>query len=82
LDEFDSQQVTIKDNSHGSGQVLPIRVQEDCLHKLLTDPTEQLRQVDMMERFSNCDETITKGFSQQEGVDLDETLTPMVEGFS
>jgi hypothetical protein len=42
LAEFDCQQITIRDNSHGSGQLLSKGVQEGGLYKLLVDPVEQV----------------------------------------
>lgn len=42
LDEFDGQQVTIRDSSHGSNQVLARGVQEGGLQRLLVDPVEQV----------------------------------------
>jgi hypothetical protein len=53
------------------------------LYKLLVDPVEQIWQNAIIhEGSSSVEETFTKGLSQQEGVDLDETLTPVFRGFS
>lgn len=49
LDEFDGQQVTIRDNSHGSGQVLARGVREGGLYWLHTNPVEQVWQEAMKE---------------------------------
>jgi hypothetical protein len=64
-------------------RVLAKGVQEGGLDKLLTDPANHVWQDAMMEEgSSNIEMAIIEGFSQQEVADLDETLSPVVKGFS
>jgi hypothetical protein len=70
--KFDGQQVNIRDNSHGYGQVLAKGMQEDGLYNLFTNLIEQVWQDAMIdEGFSILDETLTlESFSI-----LEETIT-------
>jgi hypothetical protein len=73
--KVDGQQVNIRDNSHGSSQVLAKRIQEDGLYKLFTNIIEEVWQDAMIdEGISSLDETLTlESFSI-----VEETITKKI----